>query len=126
MASRTGFNSSSTSTSSGVLAATHAATALATTDDVPNPPSLDDEQVLGYQAKIDQVVHMLKTKKEDLARYEKQTAALLERAPRAASRNRREWQKLVDKNDALIPPRNSWLLSCGNCKRSANVLLLNS
>ena len=45
---------------------------------------------------------MLKTKEEDLARYEQQTAAFLERAPRAASRNRREWQKLVDENDALI------------------------
>ena len=68
--------------------------------DVPIPPSLDDEQMLGYQAQIGHVVHMLMTKKEDLARYEKQTAALLERAPRAASRNRR--QKLVDENDALI------------------------
>ena len=45
---------------------------------------------------------MLKTKKDDLERYEKQTAAILERALRAASRNRREWQKLVDENNALL------------------------
>ena len=36
------------------------------------------------------------------ARYEKQTAAPLERAPRAGSRNKREWQKLIDENNALI------------------------
>ena len=71
--------------------------------DFPIPPVLDDEQMLlRYQAHIDQCVHMLKTMKEDLARYEKQTAALLERAPRAASHNRREWQKVVDENNALI------------------------
>ena len=100
---QTALNTSSTSTSSGVLAATHAATSLATTDDDPIPPILDDEQMLlGYQAQSDQCVRMLKTKKDDLERYEKQTAALLERAPRAASRNRRERQKLVDENNALF------------------------
>ena len=68
--SQTALNTSSTSTSSGVPAATYAATALATTDDDPIPPILDDEQILlRYQAQIDQFVHMLKTK-EDLARYE--------------------------------------------------------
>ena len=86
-----------------VLAATHAATALATTDDDPTTPILDDEQMLfRYQAQIDQCVHMLKTKKEDLARNEEETAAILERALRAASRNRRECQKVVDENNALI------------------------
>ena len=59
--SQTALSKSSTSTSNGAPAATHAATALATTDDVPTPPSLDDEQMLGYQAQIDLVVHMLKT-----------------------------------------------------------------
>ena len=39
VASQTALNTSSTSTSSGV----HAATALATTDDVPIPPVVDDE-----------------------------------------------------------------------------------
>ena len=59
--------------------------------------------LLGYQASINQCVHMLKTKKEDLDRYEKQTAALLERALGAASsRDRREWQKVVHENNALI------------------------
>ena len=100
--SQTTLNTSSTSTSSGVPAATHAATALATTDDDSTPPILDDEQMLfRYQAQIDQCVHMLKTK-EDLERYEEQTAAILERAPRAASRNRCEWQKVVDEDNALI------------------------
>ena len=48
------INTSSTSTSNGVLAATHAATAF-----------LDDEQMLFlYEEQIDQCVHMLKTKKE--------------------------------------------------------------
>ena len=84
-------------------AATHAATALAATDDVPIPPSLDDEQMLGYQAQIDQCVHMLKTKKEVIERYEKQVAALLERVPRAvSSRDRRVLQKPVGGYDALI------------------------
>ena len=43
---------------------------------------------------------MLKTKKESCTVRE--AAALLELAPRAASRNRREWQKVVDENNALI------------------------
>ena len=103
MASQTALNTSSTSTSSGVPAATHAATALATTVDVPIPPVLDDEQMLlRYQGQIDQCVHMLKTK-EVIARYEKQVAALLERVPRAvSSRDRRVLQKLVDEYNALI------------------------
>ena len=41
-------------------------------------------------------------KKEDVERFEKQAAALLERAPRAASRDRCEWQKAVDEKNALI------------------------
>ena len=102
-ASQTALNTSSTSTSSGVPAATHAATALATADEVSLPLILDDEQMLlGYQAQIGQCVRMLKTKKDDLERYKKQTAALLDRAPRAASRNRRERQKLVDENNAVL------------------------
>ena len=84
VASQTALNTSSTSTSSGVSVATHAATALAATVDVPIPPVLDDEQMLlRCQGQIDQCVHMLKTKKEVIARYEKQVAALLERVPRA-------------------------------------------
>ena len=66
----------------------------------------------------------------DLERYEKQTAALLERAPPAASRNRREWQKLVVRIThssfttvkSCKLPRNSLLLPCESCKRSANML----
>ena len=61
-----------------------------------------EKMLLGYQAKIDQYVHMLKTKIEDLERYEKQTAALLVRAPRAASRDKQEWQKVVDDRNALV------------------------
>ena len=64
-------------------AATQAATALATTVDDPFSPIPDDEKMLGYQAQIDQFVHMLKTRKEVTARYEKQVAALLELVPRA-------------------------------------------
>ena len=102
MASQTALNTSATSTS-GVPAATHAATALATTDDVLIPPILNDEQMLGYQEQIDQCVRMLKTKKEGIARYEKQVATLLERVPRAvSSRDRRMLQKPVDEYNALI------------------------
>ena len=61
-----------------------------------------EQMLLGYQEHIDQCVHMFKTKRDDLEWYEKQTAALLERAPRAASRDRREWQKVVDENNVLI------------------------
>ena len=102
--SQTTLNTRSTSTSSGVLAAKHAATALATTDDDPIPPILDDEQMLlRYQAQIDQCVHMLKTKKDMIERYEKQVAALLERVPRAVfSRDRRVLQKQVDEVNALF------------------------
>ena len=46
---------------------------------------------------------MLKTKKEDVERFEKQAAALLERDPRAASRDRREWQKVVDEKKCTFP-----------------------
>ena len=76
----------------------------ATTDDDPIPPILDDEQMLlAYQAQIDHCVHMLKTKKEVIERYEKQVAALLERVPRAvSSRDRRVLQKPVDEYNALI------------------------
>ena len=48
VASQTALNTSSTSTSSGVPAATHAATALAATDDFPIPPILDDEQACAH------------------------------------------------------------------------------
>ena len=59
--SQTTLNTSSTSTSSGVPAATHAAMLLATTDDDPFPPILEDEQMLlRYQAQIDTCMHMLK------------------------------------------------------------------
>ena len=52
---------------------------------------------LGWQAQVDQCVHMLKTKKEVIERNEKQVAALLERVPRAlSSRDRRVLQKPVD------------------------------
>ena len=85
VASQTAFNTSSTSTSSGVLAATHAATENGAAIDNPLPPILDDEQMLGYQAQIDQCVHMLQTRKEVIARYEKQVAALVERVPRSCS-----------------------------------------
>ena len=58
MASQTALNTSSTSTISGVPAATHEATAF-----------LDDELLpLRSQAQIDQCVHMLKTKKEMIER----------------------------------------------------------
>ena len=101
--SQTTLNTSSTSTSSGVPAATHAATALAAAVDIPLPPIPDDEQMLGYQAKIDQCVHMLKTRKEVIARHEKQVAALLERVPLAvSSRDKRALQKPVDECIALI------------------------
>ena len=79
-----------------------ATTALDGTVDFPIPQILDDElMLLGYQAQIDQLVRMLKTK-DDLERYEKQTATILERAPSAVSRNKREWQKLVDENNVLL------------------------
>ena len=45
---------------------------------------------------------MLKMKKDEVERYEKQVAAHLERAPRAASRDRREWQKAIDEKNALV------------------------
>ena len=123
VASQTALSTSFTSTSSGVPAATHAATAF-----------LDDEQMLlRYQAQTDQCVHMLKTKKEMIERCEKQVAALLERVPRAfSSRDRRVLHEQVDEFHALIlhqrqlvqPIREQLALSCGNCKRSANVLLM--
>ena len=93
MASQTALSTSFTSTSSGVPAATHAATAF-----------LDDEQMLlRYQAQTDQCVHMLKTKKEMIERCEKQVAALLERVPRAfSSRDRRVLHEQVDEFHALI------------------------
>ena len=112
--SQTTLNTRSTSTSSGVLAATHAATALATTDDDPIPPILDDEQMLHrYQAQIDQCVHMLTTKKDMIERYEKQVAALLERVPRTVfSRDRRVLQKQVDEFKCLFLARASTRANC--------------
>ena len=102
--SQTTLNTSSTSTSGGVLAATHAATALATTVDDFCPQILEDEKMLGYQAQIDQCVDMLKTRKEVIARYEKQVAALLERVPRAVSsfRHKRALPDPVDECNAFI------------------------
>ena len=103
MASHTALNTSSTLTSNGVLAATHAAPALATTDDVHLLPVLDDEQMLGYQEQIDHCVHMLKTQKEEIERYEKQVAALLELVPRAISScDGRVLQKPINEYNALI------------------------
>ena len=66
-------------------------------------PENDEQMLLGYQAKIDRCVHMLKTKKDVIERYEKQVAALFERVPRAvSSRDRRVLQKPVDEYDALM------------------------
>ena len=62
-----------------------------------------EQMLFGYQANIDLCVHMLKTKREDLEQFEKETA-LLALAPPATSRERRErleWQKVVDANKAL-------------------------
>ena len=97
-----------------MLAATHAATALATTDDDPIPPIVDDEQMLlRYQAQIDQCVHMLKTKQDMIERYEKQVAALLERVPRAVfSRDRRVLQKQVDEFKCPFLARASTRANC--------------
>ena len=55
--SQTTLNTSSTSTSSGVPIATHAATTLATTVDDPFPPIPDDEKMLGYQADLPSCAH---------------------------------------------------------------------
>ena len=75
---------------------------IRTVEQIVDGPEDDEQMLFCYQANIDQCVHMLKTKKEDLEKYEKQTAAILERAPRAASRDRREWQKVVDESNAQI------------------------
>ena len=60
-----------------------------------------EEWVRDQRVKIDHCVHMFKTKKEDLEQCEKETA-LLALAPSATSRERREWQKVVDENKALL------------------------
>ena len=74
-----------------------------TVEQIVDGPEDDEQMLLGYQAKIDQCVHMLKTKKEVIERYEKQVDALLERVPRAvSSRDRRVLQKPVDEYNALI------------------------
>ena len=101
MASQTALNTNSTSTSSDLLAATHAATALATTDDDPLPPILDYEQKLFcYKAQIDQCVRILKTKK-DLEQYLKQTAVLLACVWRSLPQQARV-AELIDENDVLL------------------------
>ena len=108
--------------------------ALATTDDDRVPPILDDEQVLGYQAQIDQVVRMLKTKKEDFARYEKQTVSLLERArlaqPPATGAGGRNWlmriPKLILHHRQVVQTTKKQLASLMrelSCKRNANIVL---
>ena len=45
--------------------------------------------------------HLLNTKKEDLEQFEKE-AALLALDPRATSRERREWQRMVGENKVLV------------------------
>ena len=111
MASQTALNTSSTSTSSGVPAATHAAIAF-----------LDQEQMLlRSQAQIDQCVHMLKTKKEMIERCEKQ--ALVTDACCESSLMSLMPLSCMSVNTCKLP-RNSWPLSCGKCKRSENVLLM--
>ena len=72
-------------------------------EQVVDGPVDDEQMLLGCQANIDQCVHVLKTKKEVIERYEKQVAALFERVLRAVfSRDRRVLQKLVDEYYALI------------------------
>ena len=79
-------------------------------EQVVDGPEDDEQMLLGYQANIDQCVHILKTKKEMIERYEKQVAALLERVPRAVfSRDRRVLQKLVDEWTSIC---RSWLKTC--------------
>ena len=66
-------------------------------------PEHDEQMLLGYQAKIDQCVHMHKSMKEEVERYEKHVAALLDGVPHAASsRDTRELQEAVDEKIALI------------------------
>ena len=79
-----------------------------------------------YQANIDHCVLLLLTKKEDLEQYEKE-AALLARVPRATSRERREWQRVVDENKisyfTVKPcklPKDSWRILYVRFKTGAN------
>ena len=74
-----------------------------TVEQIVDDPEDDEQMLLGYQAKIDQCVHMLKTKKDVIERYEKQVAALLDRVPRAvSSRGRRMLQLPADEYNALV------------------------